>query len=336
MKAAIAEAYGAPLAIRDVDPPQIGTGDILVRVDACGVCATDLKVVQGGLGASPERLPLIPGHEITGTVAETGAEVTSHHAGDSVAVHALFACGTCDYCRAGEDEACPEGIPNLAGVGTDGGYAEFVRVPHDRALPLPPALSPAEAAPLLCAGLTVYAALKNARLEPGQRLAVLGVGGLGHLAIAIGAALGAEVVAVTGSADKRDAARELGASAVASPGDATPLLQERGGAHVALNTVDAPEPLLAVLPGLRRQSTIVLATTSVGELLPIPAGLMMGLQLRIVASFFGSREDLRELLALAVDHDIRPRTERFPLAEANTAHDRLRQNAVRFRAVLEP
>ena len=336
MKAAVAEAYGMPLTIGDVARPQIGAGDVLVRVGACGVCATDLKVVEGGLGASPDRLPLIPGHEIAGTIAEVGSAVTERRVGESVAVHALFACGECDYCAAGEDEACPTGIPNLAGVGVDGGYAEFVRVPQERALPLPAALSPAEAAPLLCAGLTVYAAMKNARLEEGQRMAVLGVGGLGHLAIAIGTALGAEVVAVTGSADKAEAARALGASAVAAPADAGALLKERGGAHVVLNTADAAEPLLAVLPGLRRQSTIALATTSVGDLLPIPAGLMMGLQLRIVASFFGSREDLRELLDLAVKHDIRPLTERFPLTEANTAHERLRQNAVRFRAVLEP
>jgi propanol-preferring alcohol dehydrogenase len=336
MKAAQLRSYGAPLTVDDAPDPKIGADDVLVRVEASGVCATDLKVMAGGLGADPNRLPLIPGHEIAGTIQAVGTDVTTMTVGDRVAVHALFSCGTCDMCLAGEEEACPQGIPNLAGVGVPGGYAELIRVPADHVLPLPAELSPVEAAPLLCAGLTVFAALKNAHLTPGQRVAVLGIGGLGHLAIPIARAMGAEVVAVTSSEDKADAARSLGAGDVVSGEDAGAQLRASGGVDVVLNTVDAPEPIMSVLGGMRPQSALVLVTTSVGDLLPIPTPVLMGLQMRVVTSFFGSREDLRELLDLAVAHHIRPIVETYALADVNTAHDRLRSNDVRFRAVLTP
>ena len=199
-----------------------------------------------------------------------------------------------------------------------------------------PALDPVDAAPLLCAGLTVYSGLKNAGLQPGQRVAVLGIGGLGHMAIPIAKAMGASVIAVTGSEDKAATARELGAIEVTNAEGVAATLQGLGGAHVVLNTADAPEPLLGAMMGMRPQSTLVLVTTSVGDLLPVPTPLMMGLQMRIVASFFGSRANLSELLDLAVEHDIRPIIEVFPLNAANTAFERLRRNQVRYRAVLTP
>ena len=325
-----------PLAIRDVPTPDIGADDVLVRVEAAGVCATDLKVIDGELGADPSRLPLIPGHEIAGTAEATGQNVTGITRGNRVAVHALFSCGSCEFCRAGEEEACPSGISNLAGVSVPGGYAELVRVPAAHILPAPASLTATDIAPLLCAGLTVYSGLKNAPLRPGQRVAVLGIGGLGHLAISVARAMGAEVAAITTSADKAETATRLGASVVVGGSDAAEALQTMGGAHVVLNTVDAPEPLLQAVGGMRPQSTLVMLTTSVGDLLPIPTPLMMGLQMRIVASFFGSRQDVRELLDLAVAHEIRPLAESYPLTDVNIAHDRLRKNRVRFRAVLTP
>lgn len=336
MKAAWLNAYGAPLLVGDAPDPRIGDNDVLVRVEAAGVCATDLKVMEGGLGADPTRLPLIPGHEIAGAIQAVGTNVTSATVGERVAIHALFSCGTCDMCLAGEEEACPQGIPNLAGVGVPGGYAEFIRVPAAHVLPLPSELTVEEAAPLMCAGLTVYAALKNAHLTPGQRVAVLGIGGLGHLAIPIARAMGAEVIAVTTSQDKADVARRLGARDVVGGEAAGAKLRESGGVDVVLNTVDAPAPIMSVLGGMRPQSTLVLVTTSIGDLLPIPTPMLMGLQMRVVTSFFGSRQDLHELLDLAVEHDIRPIVETYALADVNMAHERLRNNEVRFRAVLKP
>lgn len=336
MRAAAIEEYGAPLVVRDIKDPEIGPDDVLVRVEAAGVCATDLKVIEGGIMADPSRLPLVPGHEIAGSISALGDRVAGLNVGDRVAVHALYACGQCDYCQAGEEEACPTGIPNLAGVGLDGGYAEYARVPADHLLPLPDGMSPANAAPLLCAGLTSYAALKNANLQPGQLAAVIGIGGLGHLAIPIARAMGAEVVAVTSSPEKADVARQLGARDVTDAEGAAAMLQGLGGAHVVLNTADAPEPVVKTVAGLRKQGTLALVTTNFGDYLPVPAPLLMGLQMRVVASFLGSRQDLRELLDLAVKHDIQPHIELYPLAEVNTASQRLRDNQVRYRAVLTP
>ena len=251
-------------------------------------------------------------------------------------MHALFTRGVCAQCVAGEEEACPQGLPNLAGASVPGGYAELVRVPAAHALPLPGELSMEETAPLLCAGLTVYSALKNANLKPGQRVAVLGIGGLGHPAIPIAKAMGAEVVAVTTSEDKANASMKLGATAVAGDPEAVEQLQALGGIDLVLNTVDAPEPLMNVLGAMRPQSTLLLVTTSVGDLLSVPTPMLMRLQMRVVASFFGSRTDLQELLGLAVAHDIRPIVETHALADVNAAHERLRNNQVRFRAILTP
>ncbi len=337
MRAAAATAFGEPLSILELPTPEIGPKDILVRIEACGVCATDLKVLEGALGADPERLPLIVGHEPVGVVEAVGAEVQDIATGTRVAAHPLFNCGECDQCLAGEEEACPTGIPNMAGIGLPAGaYAEYMRMPADHAIPLPDGLSAVEAAPLLCAGLTVYAGLKNAGLKPGQRVAVLGIGGLGHMAIPIAKAMGAEVVAVTTSPDKAATARELGAVEVTGGAEAGEALLALGGVDIVLNTVDAAEPIMQVLPAMRPQSTLLLVTTSVGDLLPIPTPLMMGLQMRIVSSFYGSRQDLRELIDLAMEHNIRPITETFPLDKVNEAHDRLRANTLRYRAVLVP
>jgi propanol-preferring alcohol dehydrogenase len=334
MRAAAAETYGEPLTVGEQPMPEIGPGDALIRVTAAGICATDMKVIEGGLGADPARLPLIPGHEIVGVVESVGEGVSEVAVGDAVAVHPMFSCGSCEFCLAGEEEACPTGLPNFAGLSINGGYAEFVRARADHCLPLPEGLAPVEAAPLICAGLTVYSGLKTANLGPGQRVAVIGIGGLGHLAISIAKAMGADVIAVTGSADKAAVARELGAIEVTGGDEAGAALQALGGAHVVLNTADAAEPLMQVVPGMRPQSTIVMTTPSVGDLLPVPTALMMGLQMRVISSFFGSRQDLRELLDLAMEHNIRPITEVVALDDVNAAHDRLRANQVRYRSVI--
>jgi D-arabinose 1-dehydrogenase-like Zn-dependent alcohol dehydrogenase len=219
-------------------------------------------------------------------------------------------------------------------LGFDGGYAEYLRLPADHAIPLPEGISFAEAAPFFCAGLTSYAGLKNGNLRPGQRVAVIGLGGLGHLAIAIAKAMGAEVYAVTSSPDKSALAAELGATFVGDPATVARTLAQRGGAHVVLQTANSLAPLAQLLGGIAKQGTIVLAAAD-GDALPIPPRAFTGLQLRIVGSFFGSRQDVREVLALAAEHGIKPIIERFPLDAVNIAHARMRLNKVRFRAVLE-
>lgn len=333
MRAALFEYSNQPLEFREVAQPEIGGADVLVEVKAAGVCYTDLRLIGGA--SRGDAGPIIPGHEPVGVIAEVGANVETFSVGDRVAVHALFSCGECDYCRRGEEEACVLGFSRLAGFGLDGGYAEYLRAPAAHVVPLPDALSFDEAAPFCCAGLTVYSALRNGGIEAGQRVAVVGIGGLGHLAISIATALGAEVYAVTGSPNKIELARERGAVWAGDATSAAAELAAKGGAQIVLNTANALDPVGALLPGVAKQASIVLAAAD-GDALPVPLGMFIGLQLRVIGSFFGSTSDLRDVLELADLHDIRPQIEAYPLEAVNEVHDRLRANEVRFRAVLTP
>jgi propanol-preferring alcohol dehydrogenase len=332
MRAAVAEQPGQPLILREVPRPAIGPNEVLLQVAACGVCYTDLRLISAEGIAT---LPRILGHEPVGVVAAVGAAVTEVRPGDRIGVHALFTCGACEYCRRGEEEACITGFAALAGAGQDGGYAEYLRLPADHAIPLPDDLAFADAAPFCCAGLTTYAALKNGGLEPGQRVVVLGIGGLGHLAISLAKAMGATVYAATGSPDKAELARARGADAVGDIATVAADLTHAGGAHLALNTANSLEPVEGIVSAMAKQGTIVL-TAGGGAVVPVSPGMLMNRQLRVVGSFFGSRQDLREVLALAEQHQIRPMIETYPLAEVNAVHARLRDNRVRYRAVLVP
>jgi len=333
MRAALFETSGEPLTLAEVPTPEVGADDVLVEVKAAGVCYTDLRLIGGA--SRGDAGPITPGHEPVGVIAEVGANVTAFTPGDRVAVHALFSCGECDYCRRGEEEACVRGFTRLAGFGLDGGYAEYLRAPAAHVVPLPDAISFEDAAPFCCAGLTVYAALRNAGIEAGQRVAVIGIGGLGHLAISIAVALGAEVYAVTGSADKIELALERGAVWAGDAEAAAAELKARGGAQIVLNTANALDPVGTLMPGVAKQGAIVL-TAADGDALPVPLGMFIGLQLRVIGSFFGSTSDLRDVLELADLHDIRPQIEAYPLDAVNEVHTRLRANEVRFRAVLTP
>ena len=332
MRAAVWEQPGEPLTIQERPVPELRSDDVLVEVRASGVCFTDLRILGGRPAGSD---PFIAGHEPVGVIAALGEGVSNLELGDRVAVHPQFACGECSYCERGEDEACVLGISNFAGLSIDGGYAQYLRVPARRAVPLPNAISFEDAAPFCCAGLTVYAALRNGGIEAGQRVAVIGIGGLGHLAISIASALGAEVYAVTGSPDKIELALERGAVWAGDASAAATELGERGGAQILLNTANVLDPIVTLLPGMAKQGAIVLAASD-GEVFPIPPSMFIGLQLRVIGSFFGSRDDLAEVLELVAAHDIRPQIETYALDQVNEVHTRLEANEVRFRAVLLP
>lgn len=331
VRAALVTAIGEPLRAADIPVPRPGPGEVLIELKACGVCFSDLKAAAG----AARRLPLVPGHEAVGVVAEAGPRVTGFAHGERVGVHAVFACGRCEQCLLGEEEACIRGLRGMAGFGHDGGYAQYMTAPAASVVRLPAALGFAAAAPLFCAGLTSFAALRNGGLRPGQRVAVIGVGGLGHLAISIAAAMGARVYAVTGSPDKIAAAQARGAVLAGDAAAVADAVRGEGGAHLVLNTADSLRPVTALVPALARRATIALVAGDGTELGITPADFGR-YQLRVLWSFFGSRRDLRDLLALAAEHDIRPQTERYPLDEVNAVHGRLRANQVRYRAVIEP
>jgi D-arabinose 1-dehydrogenase-like Zn-dependent alcohol dehydrogenase len=279
------------------------------------------------------------GHEIAGVVEQIGEGVSNIEPGDRVGVHWILACGDCPFCQMGEEESCIDFLTTLASVGgtRDGGYAEYVTVPAARVIPLPPKIDFVEAAPLFCAGLTMYGGCKNAGLQPGQRVAVLGIGGLGHLAIQVAKALDAEVIAVTSTESKSRLAKRLGADDVISETGAEwgQKLMEMGGANVVLSTTVDADAIAPAMQGLLPQGTLVLMGITMEPLHIIPS-VLLGAQYRVIGSNVGSSQEQRELLQLAVDHNIRPMSEVYCLDDANIAHQRLRANKVRFRAVLVP
>jgi D-arabinose 1-dehydrogenase-like Zn-dependent alcohol dehydrogenase len=330
MRAMAVTAAGQPLEAIELPDPHAGDGQVVVEVRACGVCFTDVKVAAGLAG----HLPLVPGHEPVGVIAEVGPGIRDLRVGDRVGIHAILACEECAACRAGRQQACIRGVGALVGIGQHGGYAPYLAVPAANVVRLPGEIGFAEAAPLLCAGLTSFAGLLAGRVQPGDRVAVIGIGGLGHLAIPIAAALGAEVYAVTGSPGKVTYATGKGAVFAGDAASVADALASVGGAHVVLNTSDAFDGVAALLPALAIGARVVLAAGS-GTSLGVSPGDLLGRQLSVTGTFFGSRQDVRDLVALAVSHEIRPEVERYPPGQVNAVHDRLRANAVRYRAVVD-
>ncbi len=336
MKAAILQEFKKPLTIEEVDRPKPGAGEVLVEVEACGVCHSDLHVADGDWTqlARIVKKPLILGHEIAGRVVEKGAEVPDLQIGDRVGVPWIhWTCGGCEFCREGNENLCPK--QKITGVTVDGGYAEFVKAPASHALKIPNGLSSVDAAPLFCAGVTVYRALKQARITPGQRLAVFGVGGLGHLAVQIACGIGADVTAIDISEEKLNLAESLGASTTlnASVSDVVKELRKIGGVHVALVTSAAKAAYEMAFYCLRPTGTLFVVGLP-AESICFPPIMMASSEAHIRASAVGTRQDLREVLALAAGGKIRCRVGTRPLAEANQALDQLRSGQVSGRLVL--
>jgi propanol-preferring alcohol dehydrogenase len=260
MKAAVLHEFKTPLTIEDVDQPQPDAHEVLIEVEACGVCHSDLHVADGDWPqlVPITKRPLILGHEIAGRVVEKGASVNHLALGDRVGVPWVYwTCGECDFCREGNENLCAK--QKITGVTVDGGYAEYVKVPASHATHIPDGLTCVEAAPLFCAGVTVYRALKHAKIQAGQRLAVFGVGGLGHLAVQIGLGLGAIVTAIDVSDEKLAHAKTLGASVTLNAATANVVkeLRRGGGAHVALVTSAAKKAYDTAFPCIRPTGTLL-------------------------------------------------------------------------------
>jgi propanol-preferring alcohol dehydrogenase len=338
MKAAVLGEFKTPLSIEDVDQPQPDAQEVLVEVEACGVCHSDLHVADGDWPqlVPITKRPLILGHEIAGRVVEKGAAVHHLEVGDRVGVPWVnWTCGECDFCRAGNENLCVK--QKITGVTVDGGYAEFVKVPASHATRIPDGLSAVDAAPLFCAGVTVYRALKHANIQPGQRLAVFGVGGLGHLAVQIGLGLGAIVTAIDVFDEKLAYAKSLGASAAlnAATVNVVKELRRAGGVHTALVTSASKKAydtaFLCVRP-----TGMLLAVGLPSESICFPPILMAATEVRIQASSVGTREDLQEVLALGAAGRVRCQTATRPLAQVNEVLEQLRHGQVSGRIVLLP
>lgn len=336
MKAAVCEAFGKPLVLSEVPTPSAGPREVLIRVAGCGVCHSDLHLVDGDWKDWGTPLPIIPGHEVTGIVEKAGTEVENLSPGDRVGVPWMqFACGVCAPCRAGAEMLCA--AQKSTGVTVNGGYAEFVKAPAAFVHGIPEGLDLVEAAPLLCAGITVFAPLRRAGNLAGKTVAVVGIGGLGHMGIRMASAMGARVVAILRGEEKIALARRLGALEIidSQKEKIGKRLSSMGGADLILLTGISARLFEQCIPGLGPNGTLVVLAAIAESASLIPAGLITG-QKAICGSLIGTRDDMDAMLRFAADHGIAALVERHPLKNVNEVLDRLRAGKVRLRAVLTP
>jgi propanol-preferring alcohol dehydrogenase len=345
MKAAVLHESKTPLSLEDVPRPEPAADEVLIEVEVCGVCHSDLHVADGDWTqfAGIVKRPLILGHEIVGRVVERGAavqnEVQSIDIGDRVGVPWVqWTCGQCEFCREGNENLCVR--QRITGVMVDGGYAEYAKAPASHVVKIPDTLSSEQAAPLLCAGVTVHRALKQAKIQEGtiragQRLAVFGVGGLGHLAVQIGRAAGAEVTAIDISEEKLELAKSLGAARTLNAASSNVVKEMRrvGGVHVAIVTSAAKSAYDTAFYCVRPTGTL-LAVGLPAKDISFPPILMAAAEIQIKASAVGTREDLREVLAMGADRKVHCQVSTRPLAEVQAVLGELSRGEVGGRVVL--
>jgi D-arabinose 1-dehydrogenase-like Zn-dependent alcohol dehydrogenase len=333
MKAMVVRKAGGPFVAETRDVPKPGPGQVRVRVRACGVCHSDVLVHEAlwqGL-----KLPRVPGHEIAGVVDAPGDGVVGLEVGRRVGIGWFGGrCGWCASCRRGDFVLCENG--QITGISFDGGYEEYVVAPAEAIARIPDSLSFADAAPLLCAGVTTFNSLRNSTGRAGDLVAVQGIGGLGHLGVQFARAMGFRVAAITSGDDKVALAKKLGAHEIVDTkvGDVGAALQKLGGASVILATAPDAKSVSALVPGLARNGTLVVVGAPL-EPLQVSALDLLAWRRRIQGWPSGTAEDSTDTMAFAALHGIKPMIETFPLDRAADAYRRMLEGKVRFRAVIE-
>lgn len=315
-----------PLVLTELAAPFAGPGEVRLRVQACGVCHTDLHIVEGEL-ALP-RLPLVPGHQIVGVVDQVGEGVTDWQIGQRAGLPWLrSACGHCQFCRAGLENLCPD--IRFNGFHADGGFAETVVAPAEFTYRLPAGFDDVQAAPLLCAGVIGYRALRLSEIRPGGRLGLYGFGASAHVSIQVARHWGCQVYVFTRSEEHRQHARALGAAWAGDAGDETPELLDSAVIFAPAGWI-VPEALRALRPG----GTVACAGIHMSAIPQMPYDLLYGERtLRSVAN--STRRDVEELLQLAATIPIHSDAEVYPLDAANDALARVKRSEVRGAAVLQ-
>ncbi len=335
MQAAVLEKFGTPLVLREWNIPSPGTGQILVKTEACGVCHTDLHALRGDWPLKPTP-PFIPGHEAIGRVVKLGQGVANVREGDRVGVPWLYsACGHCEYCLSAWETVCGEA--QFGGYTRNGGFAEYLLADPDYVARIPDALSANEAAPIICAGVTTYKGIKETGARPGEWIAIAGIGGLGHLAIQYAKAMGLHVCAVDVDDSKLAHAKRLGADLVFNASDdAVSALRKEtdGGAHGVLITAPSLAAFRQGIRMTRKRGTCVLVGLPPGEF-PVPLFDVVAACITIRGSFVGTRHDMREALAFAAEGKVRAEIELQTLPQINRILERLEHGDVASRIVLE-
>jgi propanol-preferring alcohol dehydrogenase len=337
MKAAVVRRFKEPLAIEEVPKPEPGEGEVLVKIEACGLCRTDIHAAHGDWPVKPQ-LPLIPGHEGVGIVEGVGRGVTAVSEGDRVAIPWLgYACSVCDHCRSGWETLCEQ--QRNTGYAVDGAYAEYAIASARHAGTVPNGVDPMDAAPLSCAGVATYKAVKVAGARPSHLVAVFGIGGLGHLAVQYGKIAGASVVAVSRRDEKLAMARELGADYTVNASERDPVeeIKKLGGADAAISVAASPETCEQAYHSLRRGGTLVLVGLPAENYVrfPIFETVLNGITVR--GSIVGTNVDLKEVYELHADARTKVRREGRPLEEVNQCFGEVLEGRTREpRIVFQP
>ncbi len=330
MKAMIVREAGKPFQLEEREIPEAGPGQVRIRVEACGVCHSDAFVKFGAMGT----LPRVPGHEVAGVVDAVGEGVEGFAKGQRVGVgwHGGH-CFRCDACRRGDFIGCANG--KICGVSYDGGYQEYMVAPWEALARIPDELSAAEAGPLLCAGVTTFNSMRNSGARPGDTVAILGIGGLGHLAVQYARQMGFRTVAISRGDDKKKLAEELGAHEFidAKATDAAEALKELGGADLVLATAPNAEAVQGMVGGLKSRGKLMLVAAVADPMKIGGLPLLSGKQIHGWPS--GSSIDSEDTMRFSALAGVRPTTESFALEQADEAFAKVMENTVRFRAVLK-
>ncbi|WP_369252766.1 NAD(P)-dependent alcohol dehydrogenase [Geodermatophilus amargosae] len=334
-----APAAGRPLAPTTVERRDVGPDDVLIEIEYAGICHSDIHTVNGDWG--PQPFPVVPGHEIVGVVTEVGPRVTRHRVGDRVGVGCMVdSCGECASCRNGDEQYCLDGmVPTYAGTDRDGsttqgGYSTHVVVDADFVLRVPDGIDPAAAAPLLCAGITTYSPLRRWGAGPGRRVAVVGLGGLGHMAVTLASAMGAEVTVLSQSLEKQEDGLRLGADSYFATTDPDTFARLAGRFDLVVNTVSAPIDVDAYLSLLAVDGTLV-NVGAPAEPLSLNAMSLIGGRRSYAGSMIGGIAETQEMLDFCAEHGIGAEVEVVPADRVNEAYERVLASDVRYRFVID-
>jgi uncharacterized zinc-type alcohol dehydrogenase-like protein len=325
-----AHAAGAELLPFRYDPGEMGLQEVEIGITHCGVCHSDLHLISNDWGMS--QYPFIPGHEIVGTVTAIGAEVKTLQLGQRVGLGwQSNSCGQCEWCSKGMENLCPSAESTC--VHRHGGYAEKVRANCRFVIPIPDSMDSEHAAPLLCAGVTVYNPLRMHGINPSSRVGIVGIGGLGHIAIQFARTFGAEVTAFSTSSDKEAEAHTLGAHHFVNTRESKAMKEVAGSMDFILSTVNADLDWSVYIQALRPTGALHFVGIPPASVSVNAYSLISGIR-SVTGSPVGSPQRLREMMDVAARHGVKAQTERFPMEKANAAIELVKKNKVRYRAVL--
>jgi uncharacterized zinc-type alcohol dehydrogenase-like protein len=325
-----AHAAGAEVLPYHYDPGTLGPHEVEIAITHCGICHSDLHLISNDWGVS--HYPFIPGHEIIGTVAEVGDAVRLLAVGQRVGLGwQSNSCGECEWCSKGLENLCPASEGTC--VHRNGGYADSVRANARFVIPIPDAIKSEAAAPLLCGGITVYNPLRAHCINPSSRVGIVGIGGLGHIAIQFARVFGAQVTAFSTSANKEEEARALGAHHFVNSRESKALKEVAGTMDLVLTTINADQDWGIYIQALRPTGTLCFVGVPPSPVSVHAFPLISGHK-TITGSNTGSPWQLKEMLDVAARHGVKAQVELFPMAKANDAIDKVKKNKVRYRAVL--